>query len=349
MMTRNGVRIWFLIVSVLLACTCFYSCAKDPAAPAGKSQPKTSGILYASSYTDDCILVFDDAKNVDGIAAPDRVISGAGTGIDNPNYNGMFVDSARDRLYVSCNGAVKSIRVFADASTANGDVAPLQVIEGAATGLVSPSGVFVRGDRIYVANGAGHNILVFDINAVGNAAPIASITADNMFRPYGVYVDASGSMYVAFALTLEVPFTLSDEIKIFDGMNTMTGTHHQTPSRILTSGFLDDYPASVWVDESRNKLFVSVRNRHAISVYNNANTLNGVHDPDFTCATGLSYPMTIAYDRVNNVIYQVQDNNAFIVNAWNNASAITDRVPDRTITPSVHQASIYGVAIDPTR
>jgi len=339
----------FVVAGVLFVFAGMYSCAKDPVASDGPSKPKTSGILYAASYSDDCILVFDDARNLDGVSVPDRVIIGGNTGLDNPNYNGMFVDSADDKLYVSCNGAVKSIRVFHDASTLDGNVAPAQVIEGASTRLTSPSGVFVRGDRIYVANGSDDNILVFDINAVGNAAPIADITADDMFSVYGVYVDTGGSMYVAYALAQEVPFTLADEIKVFDNVDQLTGTHNRTPSRTITSSFLATYPASVWVDEARNKLLVSLRNRHAISVYNNANTIDGARDPDYTCETGLSYPMTNAYDNVNDIIYQVQDNNSFLIKAWSGASAITDRAPDRTITPSVHQASIYCVAVDPTR
>lgn len=80
------------------------------------------------------------------------------------------------------------------ARTANGDAAPLRVIQGPLTGLNLPLGVFrdPRSGEIVVANSGGDSVLFFDAHAAGDVAPIRVLkgSATNLKAPTGVAIDA---------------------------------------------------------------------------------------------------------------------------------------------------------------
>jgi sugar lactone lactonase YvrE len=113
-------------------------------------------------------------------SAPLATISGTITLLSNPN--GVALD-ASGRIYVADYGS-NTITIYAAyTGAALGNVAPLAKIVGAATGLLTPTGVSVDATgRIYVANynsgGAGTVTLyaAYTGAALGNVAPLASIT-----------------------------------------------------------------------------------------------------------------------------------------------------------------------------
>jgi len=345
-------KLGIILVSLLLfACFLFlvYGCGSSSSS-GGSNVPQPPGILYAASNFYDCIMVFDNANTIEGTVMPDRIISGPATSIDGPRVNGLFIDTVNDRLYVSC-GNTNTILVFENASTLEGNKAPSRSIGSAA--ITSPYGIFVRGDRLYLTNGnPEHNILVFDPGANGsNVAPLARLTCEAMYYPYDVYVDASDAMYVAFASTVEsiaLP-TMSRQINVFNNVTSLAGTIEISADRIIYSNGLYYYPAGVWVDEASNKMFVTVREGPKIAVFNNANTKNGICVPDATCSSGISVPMSVAYNGIRDIIYTAHDNSQHIINAWDNAGAITDRSPDRTVSPEVFAKNIISIAVDPTR
>jgi len=84
-----------------------------------------------------------------------------------------------------------SITVYA--RTANGDAAPVRVIEGPKAQMNWPTGIAVDPDRneIYVANDGGDSILVFDASASGDVAPIRIIKGPKSMvsNPTGVFLD----------------------------------------------------------------------------------------------------------------------------------------------------------------
>jgi hypothetical protein len=81
--------------------------------------------LYVAQAGGHSILVFDSLATLNGNVAPARVLEGAATGLECPW--GVTVDTGRDLLYVSdyCTNVLK---VFANASTVSGDVAPVRTI-----------------------------------------------------------------------------------------------------------------------------------------------------------------------------------------------------------------------------
>jgi len=85
------------------------------------------------------------------------------------------------------------ISVFA--RTAQGDAAPLRVIQGPHTGLNLPLGITrdPQTHQIIVANSGDNSVLFFDANASGDAVPVRVLkgSATNLRAPTGVAVDAS--------------------------------------------------------------------------------------------------------------------------------------------------------------
>jgi 6-phosphogluconolactonase (cycloisomerase 2 family) len=88
----------------------------------------------------------------------------------------IYADEERGELYVANDGD-HSVLVFS--SDANGDVAPLRVIQGPRTGMRHPHSVYVdsKNDELVVANLGNHAVVVFPRTASGNVAPIRTIRA----------------------------------------------------------------------------------------------------------------------------------------------------------------------------
>ena len=80
---------------------------------------------------------------------------------------------------------------------AEGNAAPIRVIQGSDTGLSNPTGVFVdaKHNEVLVANWSNHTITVYPRGAGGNVKPIRVISptksrvAVGMGNPGAIYVD----------------------------------------------------------------------------------------------------------------------------------------------------------------
>jgi DNA-binding beta-propeller fold protein YncE len=150
-----------------------------------------------------------------GKPKPTRLIRGDTAGLADPH--GIVLDAMHDELLVAnhgnwtsltsfdahaqpagtAKGAVggrflpPSIRVFAAA--AQGEVAPLRVIEGGRTGLNWPMSLDVdaKNDEIAVANSGDNRVLIFRRSDRGNVAPIRAIGGGRtgLSGPMGVAID----------------------------------------------------------------------------------------------------------------------------------------------------------------
>jgi DNA-binding beta-propeller fold protein YncE len=95
--------------------------------------------LYVSEqFASDSILVFDNASTVNGDVAPSRTLSGAQTMLFGARE--ILINPVTDELFVA-NSNGNNVLVFANASTINGDVAPVRTLSGAATLLNSTYGI----------------------------------------------------------------------------------------------------------------------------------------------------------------------------------------------------------------
>jgi len=115
------------------------------------------------------------AAGANGDPSPTATIAGANTGL--ASTFGLALDAAGNVYLSALTGspAQASVRVFA--SGASGNIAPVRVISGAATGLQFIEGLAVDAQgNVYVADCNAKAILVFGPTAVGNAPPIRTIS-----------------------------------------------------------------------------------------------------------------------------------------------------------------------------
>ena len=113
------------------------------------------------------------ARLANGNVAPTRVISGQGSKLGR-TIHGLVYDAAHDEIFVP-NALADAILVFR--GDANGEQAPIRVIQGPCTGLVTPHSVSldIDHDEILVASLNGRRINVFRRNATGNVPPLRMI------------------------------------------------------------------------------------------------------------------------------------------------------------------------------
>ncbi len=141
-------------------------------------------------------------KLAEGEEEPLRQLRGDKTLLADPH--GIALDVKRGLMYVSNHGNVvtegeeatgkfypPSITVYP--LKAEGEVAPLRIIEGPRTQLNWPAAMALDPERneLYVANDAGDSLLVFKAADSGNAAPIRAIQGakTGIKNPTGVVLD----------------------------------------------------------------------------------------------------------------------------------------------------------------
>ncbi|MBV8594458.1 MAG: hypothetical protein JOZ27_09185 [Caulobacteraceae bacterium] len=135
-----------------------------------------SGRIYVANIGGS-VTVF--AAGATGNAAPAQTITGSNTGLDLPT--GIALDAA-GRIYVaSSHYPDVAGRVTVFASAADGNVSPVQTIEGKSTGLEGSRGIAVSGGFVYVSNShhATNSVTVYPSGTNGNVAPARTIAGSN--------------------------------------------------------------------------------------------------------------------------------------------------------------------------
>lgn len=149
--------------------------------------------LYVADQAGNAIAVYDHASTLNGSITANRAVQGAAnTHLSGPGS--VQVDGA-GRLVVS-NALAPSITIYANAATADGDIAPVAQISGASTGLSVPTQIFVdttgTGTLYNVDPGAARVAIWGNFNtANGNIAPSRIISGAN------TGITASGQLGVA--------------------------------------------------------------------------------------------------------------------------------------------------------
>ena len=134
--------------------------------------------LYVADQSGNAIAVYDHASTLNGPITANRAVQGAtNTRLSNPG--GVQVDGA-GRLVVS-NASPASITIYANAATADGDIAPVAEISGSNTGLSVPDQIFIdttgTGTLYNADPGAARVAAWANLNtANGNIAPTRAIS-----------------------------------------------------------------------------------------------------------------------------------------------------------------------------
>ena len=185
---------------------------------------RRAGAVFLTIQDDHAVVVFE--KEATDEDSPIRILQGSSTQLADPH--GIALDTRRDEIFVSNwgtynerpplseggggddrhnrsdfpvgrarafagSGKIKPPSITVYAKDAQGDTAPLRVIEGPRTQMNWPTALAVHPDRgeIFVANDTGHSVIVFSADANGDVAPIRVISGPRtMIRnPTGIAID----------------------------------------------------------------------------------------------------------------------------------------------------------------
>lgn len=233
--------------------------------------------------------------------------------------------SEGSQLYVSGNSG-GTLLVYNDANTVSGSTDANRIVTGGLTTLSASRGIAVDMPRnqIYIANFAGNSILVFNKarTVTGGNAPSRTITGGTLSGPTALFIDVvNDRLYVAN--------TGGNSVLVYDNASVLNGA--VTPDRTLTGVAATlSAPTGIYVDTTRNLLYVSNGNNR-ILVFNNAATTAGNTAPVRTIA-GLSSPDGIFVDVMADRIY-VANFGANSILVFNNASTANGSPsPDRTLS-----------------
>lgn len=161
--------------------------------------------LFLTVQHESAVVVY--RKMAEGEEAPLRKLRGERTRLADPH--GIAVDPENNLMFVSNHGNTSllmtndrrepgsgkfeppSITVYS--LQANGDTAPLRIIQGPRTQLNWPAAMFLDPERgeLYVANDAGDSILVFRTTDEGDAAPARIVRGPQtgIKNPTGIFLD----------------------------------------------------------------------------------------------------------------------------------------------------------------
>jgi hypothetical protein len=218
--------------------------------------------LYLTVQHVNTIVVY--RKHASGTEQPLRRIVGQKTQLEDPH--GISLDTRRGLILVTNHGNARegtepkwgkfeppSITIHA--IDANGDAAPVRVIEGDKTRLNWPAHIWVDEERgeYYVANDPDHSILVFNIEDTGNVAPRRVIRGERtqIRNPMGVYLDAKNN-------ELWVSNMGNHRATVFD----RTANGNVAPKRVIRSAPSDKLaltignPGAVGYDSKREEILV---------------------------------------------------------------------------------------------
>jgi len=123
-----------------------------------------------------------------------HTLEGPHTQIQHPtsivaNFDGTF-------YIADAGGAADKARVAWFSAGQNGNIFPNRVIGGPHTSITSPRGLALDGSgRLYVADQATNRVLVFEPDAMGDAAPVVVLTG--LHSPEHLFVDQLLNIYVS--------------------------------------------------------------------------------------------------------------------------------------------------------
>jgi hypothetical protein len=249
--------------------------------------------LYIANTQDLSVLVYDGiSTKIGGNIAPSRAIFGQATNLLNPTD--VSLDKVRNLLYVADD---LTIHVYASASTANGNQAPVREL----TTNFQLSGIFIDGvnDRLYVADQAGNAVAVYD-----HASTLASglITANRAVQgPTNTHLSGPGSVQVDGAGRLVVSNALAPSITIYANAATADGDIAPV-AEIAGANTGISVPTQVFVDTmGSGTLYNADPGAARVAVWGNLNTTNGNTAPTRViggAATGItvSGQLGVAFD-----------------------------------------------------
>lgn len=258
------------------------------------------------------------------------VLSGCGGGDGDSPWS--WSTGSGSQLYVSGNDG-DWLLSYNNANTVSGIVPPNRTVTGGNTLFNGPRGIAVdmARNQLYVANHGDNSILVFNNvrTLTGDIAPGRTIAgaATTLSGPSALFFDL-------FNDRLYVVNSTDNSILVFDNASTADGD--VPPGRTLKGvATLLNAPSGVFVDITRNKMYVINDGSNSVLVFDAAATASGNAAPDRTISganTTLNGPSGGALDVFQDRLY-VANAGADSILVFNAISTISgNKAPDRALT-----------------
>ncbi len=232
---------------------------------------------------------------------------------------------------------------------ANGDVEPVQSIQGPYTGLYGPLCIALDKDRnIYVSNLYTPSVTVYSAGASGDVVPIRTISGSNteLIAPYGLAADNLGGVYVT-----------NDYYKFKSVDFFEAGAHGNVFPKRLTKGFKTGLQAPTGIALSgepplaQKEMYVTNNTSNSVTTY--LAKANGNVSPIGTLEgsyTGLAGPLGIAVSHSGATAGMTYVANSGANNVLIFAAGATGNVAPVTTIGGTNTGLYYpsGVALDAT-
>lgn len=304
------------LAALLFAVLAIGSCGGGGGGGGGSSGSK---VFVADSGTH-AIGSVDNPNPAPGNVKVDRIITGTSSNFINGNIPALFLDVARDQLYVSNE---TSIVVFNNARFANG---PIDYNRRVAM-LVPPGGNFnslsldSTRDMLYVGDNQ-NGVRVYDnastLNETGGPSNLPNRTISGNFGPNffvrDVAVDAGKNiLYVA-----TVDSTPAMSVVVFDSASTATG--NLAPSRTISiPTSVNGGTMGLFIDSTHDRLFVADTSGD-VFVIENASSKSGTPAPPDRTVILPSVVTRLAVDTVNDRLYAASSSALYVVPGVSTAS-----------------------------
>ncbi len=342
----RGLTRWCAVLMIVgVAASC--GGGGDGGSPPPPPAPPPSKIFVGDSGTP-AIGSSPDSNPQPGQVVVERIIEGPSTMLTS-SLADFALDVARDRLYVA---DLRSILVFDNISTADGNIAPSRVVStccGGPGGLGNYVGISLDtvNDRLYAGVNVnlvgGQVIQVFDnVSSLSNSAPTRTIAVNPTFL-MDVAVDPTNNILYVYGRSAVTTFT---EIAVFDNAATLSGPVAANRTIAIGDSFSSGPAVGMFIDPANDRLYAPRSGQ--VLVFDSASTKNGSVNTTAAPTRTINLPVpdltNITVELTANRLYAADTTG---VNIIDNASTVngTPPVVIRALAPT---GSIFkAVAVAP--
>ena len=282
--------------------------------------------LIVPNFFNRSLSFFDNAKNISGNVTPSRTVTSSYLG----SSNDIEFDKDNNLLIVASGPtglSGSSILFFNDVQNISGNVLPIKRLNSLPTQLSNPFDILLDSvnNRLYVSG--DHGISVYENADVldGTVAPSRLISGTNtqIENQPRIFLDTDNDrLYVAN------PFP-TGSVLIFENASLADG--NVSPDRSIVSGVNSGLisPTGLWVDLSKDILYVLDSSSNSISAFHNASSVTGDIAPNRVInntSSNLDSYFHLRLDEITDTLYVTAIRSEFVF-IWNNASTLDGSIP----------------------